>query len=73
MARTASSGLKSPREKLSLLSHTVDGVILIDGTRAHAAALHRLDPKDIVSVEVIKGAQALQMLRDPPRGTASSR
>ena len=54
--------LKGLHEKMS--SHEFRGVILIDGTRADAAALHSLDPKRIVSVEVIKGVQATQMMSD---------
>ena len=54
--------LRGLHEKMS--SHGFRGVIVIDGTRADEAALHRLDPKQIVSVEVIKGAQATQMMSD---------
>ena len=54
--------LKGLHEKMS--SHAFSGVILIDGTRADAAALHALDPKRIVSIEIIKGVQATQMMSD---------
>ena len=43
----------------------VTPIILIDGVRADAQALHRLDPKSIFTVDVIKGAQARLMLADP--------
>ncbi len=54
--------LKGLHEKMS--SHAFKGVILIDGTRADAAALHGLDPKQIVSVEIVKGVEATKMIRD---------
>ena len=59
---TKGHSLKGLHDKMS--SHAFSGVILIDGIRADAAALHALDPKAIVSVEVIKGVQATQMMSD---------
>lgn len=59
---TKGHSLRGLHEKMS--SHSFAGVILIDGTRADAAALHALDPKQIVSVEVIKGMQATKMFSD---------
>jgi beta-lactamase regulating signal transducer with metallopeptidase domain len=40
-------------------------LLLIDGVRADFAAMHALDPKSIVSVNVIKGAAAAAMSSDP--------
>lgn len=59
---TKDHSLRGLHEKMS--GHAFSGVILIDGTRADAAALHALDPKAIVSVEIIKGVQATQMMSD---------
>ena len=52
-------------EKMSLSHDMFAGVILIDGARADAAALHKLDPKNIVSIEIMKGAAAAQLSADP--------
>ena len=59
---TTGHSLRGLHEKMS--NQAFRGVILIDGTRADAAALHALDPKRIMSVEVIKGVQATQMMSD---------
>lgn len=59
------SGLKSLHEKLSSPEHSFDGLIVIDGVRADVSALHKLDPKDISGVEVLKGAAAMQWSSDP--------
>jgi beta-lactamase regulating signal transducer with metallopeptidase domain len=59
------SGLKSLHEKLSGPEHSFDGLILIDGVRADASALHKLDPKNIAGVEIIKGAAATERSSDP--------
>lgn len=64
-AEGAEGARKSLHEKVSLSNHEFGGVILIDGVRADAAMLHRLDPKDIAGVGVIKGAAAAEMLSDP--------
>jgi len=56
---------KALHEKMTLSNRMFEGVFLIDGTRADAAALHRLDPKDIAGIEVVKGAAAMQMSTDP--------
>ena len=61
---TKGHSLKGLHEKLSKSSHAFSGVVLIDGTRADAAALHALDPKQIVSVEIVKGVEATKMIRD---------
>ena len=59
------STMKGLHEKLMGSSHGFAGVLLIDGVRSDAGALHRLDPKTIASVEVIKGAAAMAMSNDP--------
>ena len=64
-APSASSGLKGLHEKMMSSHDTFSGIVLIDGTRADPAALHRLDPKDIVAVEIVKGAAATQLSSDP--------
>jgi hypothetical protein len=46
-------------------NHEFGGVILINGVRATAAALHALDPTTIAGVEVIKGAAAAELSSDP--------
>jgi beta-lactamase regulating signal transducer with metallopeptidase domain len=56
---------KSLHERVSLSDHGFAGVILIDGVRADAAALHNLDPKAIAGIEVVKGAAATEMSSDP--------
>ena len=64
----ASPEPSKPRElhdKTMLSNHMFAGVIFIDGVRADAAGLHKLDPKSIVSVEVVKGAAAAQASSDP--------
>jgi len=42
-----------------------DGVILIDGVRSTEAAMQALSPKDIVTVEVIKGPSAAALYAAP--------
>jgi beta-lactamase regulating signal transducer with metallopeptidase domain len=59
------SALRGLHEKMSASAGDFTGIILIDGVRADASALHRLDPKDIAGVEVIKGAAAMQLMSDP--------
>lgn len=59
------SGLKGLHEKMMSSHEMFSGIVIIDGTRADAAALHRLDPKDILGVEIIKGAAATQLSSDP--------
>jgi hypothetical protein len=61
----AATGLKGLHEKMAGSTRIFSGVILINGVRADAAAMHKLDPKDIAGVEVIKGAAATAMLSDP--------
>ena len=64
-AEKAENGLKNLHEKMSLSTEGFSGIILIDGVRADASALHQLDPKDIAGVEVIKGAAAAEQSSDP--------
>ena len=59
------SKLRGLHDKMSASSHAFSGMILIDGTRADAAALHMLDPKKIVSVEIAKDAEATRISSDP--------
>ncbi len=61
----ASAESKRLHQKASLSRDTFSGIVLIDGTRADVTTLNRLDPKDIVAVDVIKGAQAAAMSNDP--------
>ena len=61
----AATRLKMLHEKMSGSARIFSGVLLINGVRADAAAMHKLDPKDIAGVEVIKGAAATAMLSDP--------
>lgn len=62
---TPASGLKGLHEKMMSSHEMFSGIVIIDGTRADATALHRLDPKDILGVEIIKGAAATQLSSDP--------
>ena len=64
-ATPASAGLKRLHEKLMSSHDLFSGIVIIDGVRSDAAALHRLDPKDILGVEIIKGAAAAQLSSDP--------
>ena len=41
------------------------GLLLIDGVKADASAMSALDPKEIESVEVLKGAAAAKLSSDP--------
>jgi hypothetical protein len=59
------SSVGAVHEKMSLAHGGAIPLIMIDGTRADGEALHRLDPKNILSVEVIKGPRATEMLADP--------
>ena len=59
------STMKGLHEKVMGTAHPFAGVVMIDGVRSDAAALHRLDPKTIASVEVIKGPAAVAMMNDP--------
>lgn len=61
----APSGLGGLHDKMMSSHDTFSGIVLIDGTRADPAALHRLDPNDIVAVEIVKGAAATQLSNDP--------
>jgi beta-lactamase regulating signal transducer with metallopeptidase domain len=67
----AAQGSKAPsrttglHEQMMSSGHPFDGVILIDGVRADPTALHRLDPKDIAEVTIVKGPAATQMMSDP--------
>jgi len=56
---------KRMHETTPVSEHAFSGIILIDGVRADASALHRLDPKDIAGIEVIKGAAASEMMNEP--------
>lgn len=42
-----------------------DGLIYIDGVRANSAALGALSPREIVSVQILKGAAATKQYADP--------
>ena len=55
----------SLHDKVSSSNALFSGVILINGVRADPAALHAIDPKNIVSVDVIKGAAAGELSTDP--------
>lgn len=46
-------------------SKKFDGLLLIDGVKSDASAMSALDPKQIESVEVIKGAAAEKLSSDP--------
>jgi hypothetical protein len=61
----SASGLKGLHEKMMSSHDMFSGIVVIDGVRSDAAALHRLDPKDILGVEIIKGAAAAQLSSDP--------
>ncbi|HET7190243.1 MAG TPA: hypothetical protein VFI52_18960, partial [Gemmatimonadaceae bacterium] len=61
----ATSGLKGLHAKMMSSHDAFSGIVLIDGTRADPATLHRLDPNDIVAVEIMKGAAATQLSSDP--------
>jgi hypothetical protein len=52
-------------DNVAASNHEFGGVILINGVRATAAALHALDPTTIAGVEVIKGAAAAELSSDP--------
>jgi beta-lactamase regulating signal transducer with metallopeptidase domain len=66
---TANKSASAPRvalhEKMRLSSHEFSGIILINGVRADAAALHALDPQRIAAIEVVKGAAAMRAVDDP--------
>jgi len=51
--------------EVELVSKTFLGVVFIDGVRADRMAMARLTPDQIESVEVIKGAAAASMYREP--------
>jgi outer membrane cobalamin receptor len=40
-------------------------MVLIDGVRSTAAALSRLAPASIASIEVVKGSAAVALYREP--------
>ncbi|HET9011951.1 MAG TPA: M56 family metallopeptidase [Gemmatimonadaceae bacterium] len=61
----AGVGLKGQHDKMMSSHDTFSGIVLIDGARADAAAFHRLDPQDIVAVEIIKGDAAAQLSSEP--------
>ena len=44
---------------------TFEGVVMIDGLRTTSAAMNALDPRDIVRVEIIKGASAAGLYPAP--------
>jgi hypothetical protein len=52
-------------EKMLQSHGAVSPIIFIDGVRADAQAMGRLDPKTIATVDIIKGAQARLMVSDP--------
>jgi hypothetical protein len=77
--RSASSGMRRVHETLSGTGRVRSGavkirtpgneadapLILIDGVRVEPATLHAIDPKRILSVDVIKGAAATALSTDP--------
>ena len=46
-------------------ARTFDGVVLIDGVRSTRAALQALDPKSIVTIDIIKGPAAAKRYDAP--------
>lgn len=57
--------LRTMHDKMTASGHAFSGVVVIDGVRATAEALHRLDPQKIAGVEVVKGAAAVRFSNDP--------
>jgi beta-lactamase regulating signal transducer with metallopeptidase domain len=68
VTRDAASALDGPRHDTTGAAHAMapfNGLLLIDGVRADPARLKTLDPKSILSIDVIKGPSAAQLSSDP--------
>src|SRR5206468_1638426 len=61
----ATLGSAALHQRISLSGGGFSGIVLINGVRSDAAALHKLDPRTIAGVEVIKGAAASAISTDP--------
>ena len=61
----ASDKVSAEKHEMLAKERTFDGVVILDGVRVSAAAMNALDPKDILSIEVIKGDNAAQLYPAP--------
>jgi beta-lactamase regulating signal transducer with metallopeptidase domain len=64
-ADKVSFGPAGVHERVAVSDGAFSGLVFINGKRADAAALHKLDPNTIAGVEIIKGAAAERISSDP--------
>ena len=65
MGGDGSGAVGEKKRNLLVGERQFDGVVIIDGARVDNAAMNRLDPNDIVSIEVTKGSTAASLYPAP--------